>query len=315
MCDSENFDKKACVQEVFDKIEFWVRKLFLLAVLVVSVLAVSADRAEAKAEDGRGDGEREAEASRVFDYANLFRREEAEKLQEEAVRLREELKAEFIVLTIADAKGQTARENADEFYFSRGFDQSFDESGAVVLIDVDNREIYLGTYGIMIRVITDQRLDAVLDAAWPDAVDGDYASAALVMLGECEHYVHQGIVAGQYNYNQETGRIEVYRTIRWYEACAAAAISALVAGMVCLGVCQRYRMKGDDKRGDCLAYQNSSHVQIQPISDQLLHTAVHHTVIPQNHPSGGRSPGGSSSRRSTTHSHSGHRAGGGGRRF
>lgn len=302
----ERWDRRVC-----DKIGRWIRKLFWVAVFVVLVMAAAANRAEA----GKGADERDFEASRVFDYANLFRQEEAERLQKEAVRLREELKAEFIVLTIEDAKGLTAKENADEFYVSQGFGQSFDESGAVVLLDMDNREIYLGTYGIMIRVITDQRLETVLNAAWPDAADGDYASAALVMLGECERYVHQGIVAGQYNYNQETGRIEVYHTIRWYEACVAAAVSALIAGMVCLGVCRRYRMQGRDKREDRLAYQDSNYVQIQPSSDQLLHTAVHHTVIPRNHHSSGRSSGGSSSRRSTTHSHNGHRAGGGGRRF
>lgn len=252
--------------------------------------------------------------SRVFDYAGLFSREEAAELEEKAAELRENIKAEFIVLTVDNAGGETAREVADEFYFSHGFEQSFEEDGALVLIDMDNREIYLGTYGIMIRVITDQRLQRILDAAYPYAAEGDYAASVTAMLNGCDEYVRQGIVAGQYNYDEETGRIEVYRTIRWYEALAALAVSAVIAGSVCLGVCKSYKMKGNAEKENRLAYQQNSNFHLQPLSDHLLNTTVHHTVI-QRQNTGGRSSGGSSARRSTTHSHSGHRAGGGGRKF
>lgn len=251
---------------------------------------------------------------RVFDYAGLFRQEEAAGLEEKTAKLRETFKAEFIVLTVDKAGGQTAREIADEFYFSHGFGKSFEEDGAVVLIDMDNREIYLGTYGIMIRVITDLRLQHILDLAYPCVAEEDYAGAAMAMLTGCEEYIRQGIVAGQYNQDAETGKIEVYRTIRWYEALAAFAVSAAVAGIACLGVCRSYKQKGKAEKEGRLAYQQHSKVHVQPSSDPLLHTAVHHTVIQRQH-TGGHSSGGSSARRSTTHSHGGHRAGGGGRRF
>lgn len=252
---------------------------------------------------------------RVFDHAGLFGTEEAAELEEEALRLREAFKAEFIILTVDDTRGKSARETADEYYFSHGYEKSFDEDGALVLIDMDNREIYLGTYGIMIRVITDQRLENILDAAYPYAAQGDYAAAAKTMLQECEAYIQKGIVAGQYNYDSETGRIEVHHSVRWYEALVAAAVSLALAGAVCAGVRRSYRLSGGKEKDSALAYQKDCPIQINPFSDPLLHTAVHHTVIPRNHSSGGRSSGGSSSRRSTTHSHSGHRAGGGGRRF
>lgn len=263
---------------------------------------------------GFNSGELKEGESRVFDYAGLFSPEETQKLEEEAARLREKIKAEFLVLTVDKAGGWSSREIADEFYFSHGFGESFDENGALVLIDMDNREIYLGTYGIMIRVITDQRLERILDAAFSYAARGDYAGAALTMLGECEAYVQKGIVAGQYNYNEETGRIEVHHTIRWYEALVALAISAAAAGLVCSGALRGYRIKGDNGKDSRLAYQESSRLQLQPPSDRLVNTTVHHTVIARQS-TGGHSSGGSSSRRSTTHSHHGHRAGGGGRKF
>lgn len=251
---------------------------------------------------------------RVFDYAGLFSAEEVSLLEEEAARLRQEYKAEFVVLTVDDAKWRTAQETADEFYFSYGFDQSFGEDGALVLVDMDNREIYLGTYGMMIQVITDRRLERILDKAYPAAAQGKYALAAMTMLGETGNYVQKGIVAGQYNYDTETGRISVHHTIRWYEALAALVISTVLGGMACAGVRRRYQMNGDNGADSRLAYQNTSGMYVQPHTDLLLNTAVHHTVIPR-HTTSSRSSGGSSARRSSTHSHHGHRAGGGGRKF
>ena len=277
--------------------------IILSWIVVMSVYFIPACAAEAE------NGE-----VRVFDFARLFSQEEKEELEEEALRLREELKAEFIVLTVDETRGHTAQEMADEYYFSHGYEKSFDEDGAVVLIDMDNREIYLGTYGIMIRVITDQRLENILDAAYPYAVQENYAGAALTMLQECEDYVHKGIVAGQYNYDRETGRIQMHYTIRWYEALVAAAVSAAIAGFACQGVARSYRMKSGKEKESKLAYQENALLQSASPVDQLMNTAVHHTVIPRQNTSG-RSSGSSSSRRSTTHSHSGHRAGGGGRRF
>lgn len=272
-------------------------------IVVMSVYFIPACAAEAE------NGE-----VRVFDFAGLFSQEEKAELEEEALRLREELKAEFIVLTVDETRGHTAQETADEYYFSHGYEKSFDEDGAVVLIDMDNREIYLGTYGIMIRVITDHRLENILDAAYPYAVQENYAGAALTMLQECEDYVHKGIVAGQYNYDRETGRIQMHYTIRWYEALVAVAVSAAIAGFACKGVARSYRMMSGKEKESQLVYQENALLQSASPVDHLINTAVHHTVIPRQNTSG-RSSGSSSSRRSTTHSHSGHRAGGGGRRF
>lgn len=284
-----------------------IKRFFGIAlswIVVMSVFLIPVCAAET--ENGEG---------RVFDNAGLFSEEEAAELEEEALRMREEFRAEFIILTTDNTQGRSARETADDFYFSRGYEKNFDEDGAVVLIDMDNREIYLGTYGIMIRVITDQRLENILDAAYSYAVQGNYAGAARTMLQECEAYVEKGIVAGQYNYDSETGKIEVYHSVRWYEALVAAVISLGIAGAVCAGVRRSYRLSGGKEKDSALAYQKDCPIQINPFSDALLHTALHHTVIPRNQNLGGRSSGGSSSRRSTTHSHSGHRAGGGGRRF
>ncbi|MDO5416081.1 MAG: TPM domain-containing protein, partial [Lachnospiraceae bacterium] len=91
-------------------------------------------------------------SSRVFDYAGLFDSEETALLEEKAGQMREDMKVEAVVLTVEDAGGRSAAETADRFYFENGFSDSFHENGLVMLIDMDNRELYLGTYGSMIRI-------------------------------------------------------------------------------------------------------------------------------------------------------------------
>lgn len=276
---------------------------FLLALCIPLSGAVLAD--EVKDREGR-----------VFDYAGLFDLEETASLEERAAQFRKEMKVEAVVLTVADAGGQSAQYTADQFYFDHGFSESFHENGIVVLIDMDNRELYLGAYGSMIRILTDERIEAVLDDMYDAASQGAYGDAAMAGLDGARKYFEKGIVSNQYNYDVETGAISVHRSIRWYEALFALIVSGAAAGGVCLGVVRQYGMKEASGEGSRLAYRTDCHFQFQNPSDHLLHTAVSHVVIPRQPPrSSGGSSGGRSSGRSSTHSYGGHRAGGGGRKF
>lgn len=253
---------------------------------------------------------------RVFDYAGLFSQEEKEVLEEKAGELRKSLNAEFIVLTTEDANGHESQWVADEFYFSNGFSENFEEDGMLILIDMDNREIYLGSYGVLIRILTDQRLDAILDAVYAEAGKENYADAVIAGLNQAESYIQQGIVSGQYNLNTETGRISIYRSVRWYEALLAVAVSAGIAGIACFGVKQRYQMRSGSGRDSRFAYQENSSFHLNNHTDLLVNTVVHHTVIPKRTTnSTGSSSHHSSANQSSIHTHNGHQAGGKGRKF
>lgn len=237
-------------------------------------------------------------------------------LEERAGELRKDLHAEFIVLTTEDAGGNTSQWVADEFYFSNGFSENFDEDGVLILIDMDNRELYVGSYGIMIRILTNQRLDEILDEIYAKAGEGDYAAAVMAGLNQIEYNVEKGIISGQYNVNTETGRISRYHSIRWYEAGLAVAVSAGIAGMACLGVKRRYKMRSGSGKDSRFAYQENSSFQLQNRTDHLINTVVHHTVIPRNTTNRTGSSGThSSAKASSTHTHNGHQAGGRGRKF
>ena len=184
-----------------------------------------------------------------------------------------------------------------------------------MLVDMDNRELYLGTYGSMIRVLTDKRIERILDKVYAAAASGQYGQAALAGISEAGEYFRKGIQSNQYIYDTETGKISRYRSIRWYEALFALAASGAVAGLACLGVVRQYRMEEPYREGERLAYRTDCQFRFQNPKDTLVNTLVTHVVIPRDPPQSAGGRGGGFSGRSSTHSYGGHQAGGGGRKF
>ena len=255
------------------------------------------------------------EPERVFDYAGIFAEGEKDLLEETITQLREEMKAEVVVLTVKEAGGRSAQEVADGFYFDQGFGEAYHENGILFLVDMDNRELYLGTYGSMIRVLTDKRIERILDKVYAAAASGQYGQAALAGISEAGEYFRKGIQSNQYIYDTETGKISRYRSIRWYEALFALAASGAVAGLVCLGVVRQHRMEEPYREGEGLAYRTDCQFRFQNPKDTLVNTLVTHVVIPRDPPQSAGGRGGGFSGRSSTHSYGGHQAGGGGRKF
>ena len=111
-----------------------------------------------------------AEGTRVFDEAGLFSAEEVQELETRIDEVRDSQDADLAVLTVEDAQGESAESYADDFYDSHGLGVGSDASGILLSIDMDNREIYVSTTGYAMKVLTDARVEKVLDAAY-DSVD------------------------------------------------------------------------------------------------------------------------------------------------
>ena len=106
------------------------------------------------------------EGTRVFDYADLFSGGEEARLNEKLLEFIEKSEMDAVVVTIDDAEGKSSAAYADDFYDYNGFGRQEDHRGALFLIDMDNREIYLSTTGLMIRYMTDARVERLLDEAY-----------------------------------------------------------------------------------------------------------------------------------------------------
>lgn len=256
---------------------------------------------------------------RVFDQAGLFDGDEISELETRIEELREQMNMDVVLVTADNTGGRSARDYADDFYDEGGFGTGKDASGVLYLIDMDNRELYISTSGTMIRFLTDERIEAMLDHAVDDTASGAYGAAAEKLLADTGVWYQKGIPGGQYNYDVETGTVSRYRSIRWYEALAAIAAAAVCAGGVCLNVKREYAMEQDRRQtaNFALAYRANAHFALQDPEDVMVHSFVTQKIIPKTtvavRPGGGFSGG--SGRSSTHHSGSGRSHGGGGRRF
>ncbi len=261
---------------------------------------------------------------RVYDMAGLLSDEEKAGFEKTIGEYRNRMKIDIVVVTTEDSEGKTAMEYADDFYDEGGFGYGRLKNGVLFLIDMDNRELYVSTTGDVIRLLTDSRIEGILDDVYEGAGRSDFGDSVNVFLHDIDKYYRMGIESGQYNYDTETGRISIHRSIRWYELLLALAVSGFVAGSVCLGVVNQYGMKKERKQAAnyLMAYRADCRFEYRNQKDELINKFVTTAVIPrnQNHSGGGSGHGGSSGRsspgRSSTHrSSSGRSHGGGGRKF
>lgn len=272
-------------------------------------------------------GETGPAGSRVFDMADLFDETEEADLETQIAALQETTNMGIAIVTTDDNSG-SAMDFADDFYEQHeiGFGKNHD--GALFLIDMENGELWISTEGGMIRYLTDSRIEAILDDAVEYAYDGSFFQASRVFLEDLETCYTNGIASDQYNYDVETGRVDRYKSIRWYEFLAAFGISLVTAGFAVLAVVREYGMRNEGARMSAnfnLSYRKDSAFTVNnTLADVLLNSYVTRTVIRASHsnPGGGsgRSGGGghslSGGGRSSVHrSGSGRSHGGGGRKF
>lgn len=258
---------------------------------------------------------------RVYDMAGLLTPKEIQGFEQTISEYRNRMKLDLVVVTTNDSEGKTAQEYADDFYDQGGFGYGKKKNGVLFLIDMDTRQLYVSTGGDVIRLLSDKRIDKILDNTYEYVREEDYAGSVDVFLKDVSDDYKKGIESGQYNYDTETGAISVHRSIRWYEALLALGVSAFVAAGACKSVVHQYGMKKehDHAAGYLMAYRADSKFLYQNEADQLLNKSVSTMILPRSSNrfgGGGFGGGGASSGSSSTHTSSGGSThGGGGRGF
>ncbi len=250
-------------------------------------------------------------SQRVFDNARLMGQSEINQLEGTINLLKSQYGMDYVIVTSNDVKTGGSRAFADDFYDDNGFGTGKDFSGALILIDTNNRELTISTSGLMDRYITDLRLNTLLDTAAPYLTSGEYAQASLIALAQISVYLKNGIPSDQYNQDEE-GVID--RNVKPRILTMGEAAIALLAGIASgfglfLAVRHAYAMKGSAYKYDL---NKNTNVNITGATDIYLRTQV--TRVPRaSNSSGGGGMGGS--RTSTHRSSSGRSHGGGSRKF
>ena len=271
------------------------------AVSLLALLFVCGASTVYAAQEGAGQTEN------VYDGAALLTESERSSLQEQIVSLEEKTGWDIYAVTTSDAKGKSATEYADDFYVARSPEQ---ENGAAVLIDMDNREIAVSTSGEVIRYLTDDRIDGILDDAYEDVSNEAYSACLGTMVEGISEAYDAGIPAGQYNYDTETGEVSRHRTVTWMEILIAVILAVGSGAAVYAAVVGRYRLRFGGYQYD---FRTNGTLRLDKKEDRFVDTVTTHRRIQTQ--SGGSGSGGGGGRSSTHRSRSGRSHGGGSRKF
>ncbi|HZK33802.1 MAG TPA: TPM domain-containing protein [Bacillota bacterium] len=256
----------------------------------------------------------------IKDYLYYLSSDELASLQSRIDQLVPKHGLDIAIVITDDIGRKSPRDYADDYYEDNGFGIGADHSGLLLLINMGERDLYISTEGLGIRVFTDYRIDRVLDAVAPHLSSADYYNACNAFLDQVDSYAIQGIPSDQHNYDTETGRIDYYdgRPVTYFEKALAMMKTPLVyivAGVLALFITIMLSKTSQGRvTTSKMTYEQGDSFKITGQKDLYIRQTTSKVMVNTSSSSGGR--GRSSGSRSSTHRSSGGRShGGGGRKF
>ena len=256
----------------------------------------------------------------IIDNANLFSGSEMLEMEAVIERIESAHQVDMVILTTNDVPDDYSesmwriRDYADDFYDNGGYGMGPDFSGMLILLDMNNRAIWLSTGGVMIEYINDMREEAILDRAYEHLSYGGYASGVQAALERVEYYLNKGRAEGTFLYDEATGQrlSGIYNALTSGEIMLAGGVAAAAALVVYLCVHGSYNLKGST-----YSYDKDANFSVYLTKDDETFVRQSVTRVPIHvHSDGHGSSGGGRSGGSGVHrSSSGRSHGGGGRRF
>ena len=247
---------------------------------------------------------------KIYDFADLLTDSEENLLYKEATEFISQYNMDLVLVTIDD-NHTTPREFADDFYDYNFFGINDTHNGVLVLIDMDNREVYISTTGEAILMYNDNRIDSILDDMIYYMKNGAYYNAFDVSINDLSDFAKDGIPEGNQNsYIDENGDY-VYVEHNEFPIGIFLIISLIVATIVLIIFIVKNKLVKKAYEAD--KYIEEDKKTISNLGNIFLTTHTSRIYINTDSDSGGSS---SSRGGSSTHSSSSGRShGGGGRSF
>ena len=142
-----------------------------------------------------------ASLPRLNDMADLLTDAEEGAVLAELDALSTQYGMDIVIVTTNDAEGKSSMEYADDYFDYNGFGGA-NLDGAVLLINMDARELWISGSGACVEIISSGVIDTILDNIAAYASDGDYYNLCLAYAGECEYYIDGAINGFPFNSTQ-----------------------------------------------------------------------------------------------------------------
>jgi len=253
----------------------------------------------------------------VYDDAELFSGDEYSEIVSKAEEVSENGSWNILIMTVSGDPGQSVMSYADDNYES---ENGVNASGVCIVLNPSNpdeneADVYLGTYGSAITLITDGRVNKFLDDVFPYYDDYRDADAVLTGLDTLNGFIAEGVyddaavVEGTYDDNYDYDSEEAGdHGIAAVTIVSAVAFAAIVSGITVGCIAGSYKFHAKQSAN---AYLDKGNLNMYRQKDMFLRETHTRTKIDR---SSGSSGGSSRSHTSSTHRTSGGgRAGGGGR--
>ena len=115
---------------------------------------------------------------RVYDYEDLYTEEQEQNLEQKLYETSKDLKCELAIVTVDDFDGKSSQDYADDFYDEHKFGTDFDETGFLLVINMNERELYISNAGEAPNYFTDDMIDEMVSSIGSYLADSDYIGAA-----------------------------------------------------------------------------------------------------------------------------------------
>lgn len=259
---------------------------------------------------------------KVYDNAGILQDEHIEELQDMCVSAAKKTKLDVVIVTTYDVEGKSSQEYADDFYDYNDFGYDQGRSGILMLIDLENRNVWLSTKGIAIEYFNDNDIESTLDDIFVYMDGPDYYEACKAFVGSVERHVYE--VNSEYYsdlkpwFEGDYADYEEFRSSDEYKVhkeknilsyplvdLAIAFIAAFIVVLI-MAYNQKSKMTADGS-----TYINKNEFKIHSSRDMFLRTTVTKVKIEESGSSGSSHRNGGSSHISR----SGSSHGGGGRKF
>ena len=255
----------------------------------------------------------------IIDNANLFSVADVSRINEIILRIEAEHQVDMVVLTTNSVPTDQSdsmrrvRDYADDFYDNGGYGMGEDNSGMLILLDMNNRVIWLSTGGVMYEYINESRREDIIDRAYGYLKQRNYGEAIIAALSRVEYYMNKGREEGTFLYDEVTGKrlSGIYNALTSSELLVAIGAGGAAALGIYLIIGGSYNLKGST-----YSYDQASNTSVVLNRDEESFVRQFVNRTPRNTGSHGTGSGGRRSGGSGIHRSSGGvRHGGGGRRF
>ena len=239
-------------------------------------------------------------APRLVDQAALLDPEEATLLQEQLDRISRQNLFDLVIVTANSLDGKSPMDYADDFFDDNGYGFGEDRDGILLLVSMQERELWISTSGYGIKAFTDAGIEYMIGSISSWLSMEDYAIAFDTFVQLSLDFLAQAETGVPY----DTGNLPKEEFSVLASLFVSVIIGAVVAGIVILVL--KGQLKSVRAQSGAAAYTKTVAPVLTVNREIYLYSTVSKRPKPKPSSSGGSSVHSSSSGR--TH-------GGGGGKF